>query len=277
MPENIVVDLSHHNANVDFARARQAGIVGVIHKATQGTRFVDPTYSAHKKGALAAGMLWGAYHFGVGGDGLEQAEHFLDTVQPADHHLLVLDFEANAQGPSMTLEEARAFVTHVKGATGRIPGLYAGHYLKELLGTSLDPVLGECWLWLSQYGPTPVVPRNWTTWTMWQYTDGAVGPQPHEVDGIGRCDRDKFQGTEADLRALWAGALQLPTRELEIDLTEVRERPSGVIEASWELENLQATQSRAPKASTRKPAARRASSTKRKSGKKHKTNKKRRT
>jgi len=206
MPVNIVVDLSHHNEHVDLVRARRAGIAGIIHKATQGTRYTDPLYAKHKTQATTAGLLWGAYHFGVGADGLEQAEHFLDVVQPDNQQLLVLDFEANAQGPSMNLEEARAFVTHVKEATGRAPGLYAGHYLKELIGTNKDPVLGECWLWLSQYGPTPVVPRNWTTWTMWQYTDGAAGPEPHTVDGIGRCDRTQFRGTEAELRTLWTAS-----------------------------------------------------------------------
>jgi len=53
-----------------------------------------------------------------------------------------------------------------------------------------------------QYGKTAVVPPNWPTWTMWQYTDGGLGPEPHTVDGIGRCDRDKFQGTIVSLRKL---------------------------------------------------------------------------
>jgi len=103
----------------------------------------------------------------------------------------------------MSLEDARAFVTHVNQVTGRYPGLYSGSYIKELLGSTKDPVLAQCWFWLAQYGPTAVVPANWPTWTMWQYTDGAVGPNPHEVVGIGHCDRDKFNGTEAQLRTLW--------------------------------------------------------------------------
>jgi lysozyme len=40
---------------------------------------------------------------------------------------------------------------------------------------------------------------------MWQYTDGNFGPQPHAVNGIGNCDRDKFNGTEDQLRTLWQG------------------------------------------------------------------------
>lgn len=200
---NGVIDISHHNGTVDLQTAAANGIAGVIQKATQGQSFADPTYAANRAKAVAAGLLFGAYHFGTGSDGVKQAVHFLDVAQPDANTLLVLDFEANSQGPSMTLIEARAFVTHVKDATGRFPGLYSGHFIKELLGTQTDPVLASCWFWLAQYGPTPVVPPNWTTWTLWQYTDGAQGPDPHTVPGVGRCDRDRFNGTEAGLRALW--------------------------------------------------------------------------
>ena len=203
---NVIVDLSHHNGDVDLQTAATDGrIVGVIHKATQGLTFTDPLYDANHQKAEHAGLLWGAYHFGTGSDGVQQAEFFLQQTAPDDGVLLVLDFEANAQGPSMTLEEARAFVTHVQQSTGRFPGLYGGHYLKELLGTSKDDVLANCWFWLSQYGPTAVVPSNWDTWTMWQYTDGGMGPEPHDVPGIGRCDRDRFNGPLTGLKRLWTG------------------------------------------------------------------------
>ena len=200
---NVIIDLSHHNGQVDLQAAAAAGIMGVIHKATQGTSFTDPMFAANRQKAAAAGLLFGAYHFGVGADGVEQADFFLNAVQPAPGDLLVLDFEANAQGPSMDLEEARAFVTHIQASTNRWPGLYAGHYLKDLLGTGTDPVLTNCWLWLSQYGPTAVVPPAWKAWTMWQYTDGAMGPQPHTVDGVGACDRDTFNGALDELKAFW--------------------------------------------------------------------------
>ena len=204
-PLNAVVDISHHNGNIDLQLAKADGIIGVIHKATQGTTGVDPMYQTNKAKAAAAGLLWGAYHFATGDDGVAQAKHFLEVVGTFDNTLLVLDLEANPTGPSMSLNNARAFVTHVDQVTGRFPGLYSGSYIKELLGSSKDPVLAQCWLWLAQYGPNAVVPPNWPTWTMWQYTDGASGPQPHQVNGIGHCDRDKFNGTEDQLRALWQG------------------------------------------------------------------------
>jgi lysozyme len=202
-PLNVVIDVSHHNAHVNFELVKGDGITGVIHKATQGQSGTDPTYEENRARAQEAGLLWGAYHFGTGSDGLKQAENFLDVVGDVNDTLLVLDFEPNPAGPSMTLEEARAFVTHVQQTTGRFPGFYSGHYIKQLLGSGSDPILSQCWLWLAQYGPTPVVPANWETWTMWQYTDGAVGPLPHTVNGIGRCDREKFNGSADNLRRLW--------------------------------------------------------------------------
>jgi lysozyme len=202
-PLNAVVDISHNNGDVDFQLAQGDGIVGVIHKATEGLTEVDPMYETNKAKAAAAELLWGAYHFGTGGDGVGQAQHFLAVVGTFDNTLLVLDFEPNPTGPSMSLVDARAFVTQVNQTTGRFPGLYSGSYIKQLLGSGKDPVLAQCWLWLPEYGPTPIVPPNWPTWTMWQYTDGSIGPEPHQVAGIGSCDRDQFNGTEAQLRVLW--------------------------------------------------------------------------
>jgi lysozyme len=200
---NVVADISHHNGRIDFDLARRDGIVGVIQKATQGLGYMDPTYIDNRTRAKAAGLLWGAYHFGTGSDGVEQAIHFLEAADPVAEDLVVLDFEANAQGPSMTLAEAHAFVTHVQASLGRWPGLYSGHYVKGLLGSQADPILAKCWFWLSQYGPTPVVPPTWPTWTLWQYTDGGLGPEPHAVNGLGRCDRDMFNGDIAGLQRLW--------------------------------------------------------------------------
>lgn len=76
---NAVVDISHHNGNVNLAQAKSDGLIGVIQKATQGRSNIDPTYKTNRK---KAGLLWGAYHFGTGSDGVKQADHFLNTVQP---------------------------------------------------------------------------------------------------------------------------------------------------------------------------------------------------
>jgi lysozyme len=76
---NVVVDLSHHNSEVDLGQAKAGGIVGVILKATQGTGFVDPMYQENRAKAQPVGLLCGAYHYAVGADGVEQADHFLSV------------------------------------------------------------------------------------------------------------------------------------------------------------------------------------------------------
>src|SRR4051812_30201146 len=119
MPTNSVIDISHHNGTrLRFDKAKADGIVGVIQKASQGEAYVDPTFKKNKAGVLAAELLFGAYHFGTGANGVSQAEHFLDAVQPDNSTVVVLDFEDNPTGPSMTLEEARAFVTHIYDKLG---------------------------------------------------------------------------------------------------------------------------------------------------------------
>jgi lysozyme len=110
----------------------------------------------------------------------------------------------------MTLAEAEDFVQYVEAETGRWPGLYGGSYVKELLGNNTQTALSYCWFWLSEYGPTPRVPPAWDAWTMWQYTNGQVGPPPHSVTGIGNCDRDKFNGDLDGLEKLWGYAATAP-------------------------------------------------------------------
>ena len=120
MSINVVVDISHHNGNVDLTKAQQAGLVGVIHKATQGTGMFDNMYNQNRQKAQAAGLLWGAYHFGSAGDGAAQADFFLSKANADDQTLLVLDYEPNGNS-TMTLDQARAFVQRVKDVRGKVP------------------------------------------------------------------------------------------------------------------------------------------------------------
>ncbi len=206
---NAVIDISHHNTIRSFTDVQQAGIMGIIHKATQGTGYFDPTFNTNRAAIEAAGLLFGAYHFGVGGDPVAQADFFLSKA--GNNTLLVLDFEPNTQGPDMSMAEAEQFVHRIREVTGRYPGLYSGHTIKEAVAaagiTSPDQTeLSNCWLWIAQYttAAQPVIPRIWPSWTLWQYTDGAAGSPPYDVNGIGRCDRDQFYGTADDLNAFWA-------------------------------------------------------------------------
>ena len=53
MALNVVIDMSHFNTVTDFDTVKGDGIVGVIHKATEGLGYVDPEYQARRAQALA--------------------------------------------------------------------------------------------------------------------------------------------------------------------------------------------------------------------------------
>jgi len=195
---NAVIDLSHFNTVTSFAAIKSAGIVGIIHKATQATNWSDSTYAARKTQALAAGLWWGAYHFGTNADGAAQAQYFLSKVNPGPTDLLALDFEENPQS-QMTIAQAEQFVTEVFNQTGRYPGFYSDALAGKMLGNNPSEILANCWFWRAQYGSSaPIVPPTWSTWTMWQYTSS--GP----VSGLtAPCDRDTFNGALDQLSQLW--------------------------------------------------------------------------
>ena len=203
-----IIDISHHENPVDFPKVARAGIVAIIAKATQGANWVDPAYAAFKRAAAPHKFLWGSYHFATGADVEAQVDHFLATSKPNDNELLCLDFEENPTGSSMTLKQAREFVRSFYERADRYPVLYGGAWLKEQLNGKADDLLGKCPLWISQYGPKPVLPPGWRKYALWQYTDGEAGPEPQEVDGVGPCDHSQYGGTITQLRKVWPFSLK---------------------------------------------------------------------
>lgn len=198
---NVVIDLSHFNTVDSFSDVKAGGVVGVIHKATQGTGWMDPTYDSRKQQALAAGLWWGAYHFGTSEDGAVQAQYFLSKVNPGPKDLLALDFEENPSS-QMTIAQAEQFVTEIFNKTGRYPGFYSDALAGNMLGGNVNSVLANCWFWRAEYsGSSPSVPPTWSDWTMWQYTSSG------SASGIsGECDRDTFNGSMDGLSRLWGYA-----------------------------------------------------------------------
>lgn len=198
-----IIDISHHENPIDFAKVAADGIVAIIAKATQGTTYVDPAYAKFKRAAAKYKFLWGSYHFGTGANPEAQVNHYLSVAKPKDNELACLDFEKNPSGSSMTLTQAREFVSLFRERAGRYPVLYGGAWLKEQLNGKPDSILSRCPLWISQYGPKPLLPIDWKKYALWQYTDGRSGPEPREVVGIGPCDCSQYKGTGAQLRKAW--------------------------------------------------------------------------
>ncbi len=86
-----VVDMHHPITVQSWAKAANSGLWGVIHKATTGASgkgSFDPKYKSRRKGAMAAGLLWGAYHYGTKAKVSDQVENFLRVARPNDETLV---------------------------------------------------------------------------------------------------------------------------------------------------------------------------------------------
>lgn len=206
-----VVDISHHNTVRDLAATAEAGIWGVIHKATQGRTYADPSYAHNRQAALAADLLWGAYHFNTSDPVAQQVDFFMLHANPDEHTCMVLDFE-DYRPSNMSMAQAVEFLHLLEEKLGRKGAIYSGNRLKECLGSvpaADQAYLAEHRLWLCQYGPHAVLPHMFKAWWLWQYTGDGVGMGPHTVPGIsagnGGLDLNAFNGTRDDLEASWAG------------------------------------------------------------------------
>ena len=203
-----VVDLYHGDRVSSFAKIAAAGVWGIIHKATTGATGRDEKYSGRRPRARAAGLLWGAYHWGTNADVPKQIDNFLTMADPDEQTLVALDYE-DTPGNQMTLAQARDFLEGVAQKLGRKPVLYSGHRIKDALGSTVDPFFGSHRLWLAHYNATPVVQPSWKTYWIWQYTDSTTGLAPNTVPGIpgddkGNLDCNMYDRTKADLAAEWA-------------------------------------------------------------------------
>ena len=179
---DVVIDLSHWQTPVDFAKAKEAGIAAVILKATQGSQWIDATFSSRVAAATAAGLLVGAYHFLDGSAPELQVEHFLLVAGGCP--VLALDAEPNGIGGTVTVSQTAEAAARLHMATGRAPLVYISRYGPDERGTGFpNGVLSRCPLWLPEYGPLPVCPPGWSKWTLWQHTDGLKGSAVVPVSG----------------------------------------------------------------------------------------------
>ena len=57
------IDVSHHQNAIDWTQVAASGVRFAIAKASEGTGYIDPLYSTNRAEAMAAGIVFGAYHF----------------------------------------------------------------------------------------------------------------------------------------------------------------------------------------------------------------------
>lgn len=217
-----VIDLSHHNVvSEDLKGAKSAGIVGVIHKLTEGEKYVDDKVASRYFLAKDAGLAWGLYHFMRPGDMEYQAKFFMDTA----HELGVIDLNtvlvADHEDEEVPGKDLIQWLEAVEEMSGRSVVVYSGHVAKEqLAGSGYKPTRR---LWLCQYASTPVLPEGVNSYWLWQYTDQGTIPG---VDPP--TDLNHFDGDESAFLKGWSGSLAPQEPSLQVDVDIFVTSPPGV-------------------------------------------------
>ncbi len=184
-------DVSSHQKNVNWPKAKSKGATFVYVKATESHTYRNPYYGQQYHGARNAGLVRGAYHFALPHKswGRTQAAYFVRngggwradgwTLPPA------LDIEYNPYGKHKCygLSKARmvswikSFSDEVKRRTGRRPVIYTNYNWWKVCTGNSSAFASNHALWLARYGSTAgALPKGWKFWTFWQYDNGGSLP-----------------------------------------------------------------------------------------------------
>lgn len=186
MAEYKGIDVSEHNGEIDWKKVKAAGVQFAIIRAGYGRydKQKDEQFEANYKGATAAGIPVGAYHYSyatTAEQAKQEAEVFLGWIKGKNlTYPVAFDIEDKKQanlGVSVISDIIRAFCEMVEAA-GYYVVVYAN---KDWLTNRIDADCKSRYdIWLAQWTSEPTYTGSYG---LWQYTsDGAV-------DGIaGRVD-----------------------------------------------------------------------------------------
>src|SRR5215475_5822586 len=225
------IDISHYQGTINWAQVAadtSKNIKFAFMKATEDVTYTDPTFNTNIAGAKAAGLAVAPYHFcrlDTGssdpvGDAAAEANYFLSKIKSKYQSNTYLppmsDLETwpsgqtTAQLKTLTIAWEKSFSDTIYNALGVRPLLYTSQSKATSLFSSTnvtDPLVVAAWHTTGYSSP----PSNssvspWSAWSFWQWSDDTTtypgnGPINGFASGV-RVDRDVFQGTEAQLKAL---------------------------------------------------------------------------
>ena len=204
------IDISHHEGSPDFQAVAESGILAVIHKATEGTTYIDPLRANNLARAKQQGLAICTYHFLKHGNATEQMEFYCKIVQPGVGERVIIDHEDAA----CTLGDLHEAVLALRNISNeRFLNLkitvYSGHLLKEQLDDAYDPLLATGTdLWIAHYtSGAPTWPyATYPSYKLWQYSE--TGHVPGIEDEV---DMNEFNGSDRELIE-WIGPGVPPTQ-----------------------------------------------------------------
>lgn len=196
----LFADISNNNQQeMNFEAYKKHGkhiLLG--HKTTEGLTFVDQFHAERADRAHHKAHLWMMhYHFAHCKESpTEQAAFFWAHTAG---HFAKLDFcaidtergMANDGIPAATVAHwTNEFAAHLKKISGHSIIMYSNEsLLAELMRAGLR-IPGDR-AWIAAFGSSRPSVGGIRTWA-WQYTDGIIGPKPHNFTGLGNCDGSRL-------------------------------------------------------------------------------------
>ena len=179
-----LVDLSHYNASVDFAKLHAAGW-HVIMKCGEGTSMTDGTFEARAKKCEQLGIPYGVYYYARAKNAQQakaEANRCLSIIKGRKlSYPVYYDIEENSLG-SVAATTCKAFCSVIEAA-GYWAGIYTGdsYWQAHLTG------LGDRYTkWIARYGVnngSPSYKPVTKKYDIWQYSSNGTVPGVN-----GRCD-----------------------------------------------------------------------------------------
>ena len=189
------IDVSHYQGQIDWTQVKEHGVQFAYIKASEGAGYRDVRFLGNYRGASAAGLIPGAYHYVHPGVSAElQAAPLLSqlaSVPKSGSLPVALDLEVSG----ITASLAADIVTRCQAMD---PDLKFILYLDREMARSLKLTTPLFPLWLAEYdvGTTVLVPEPWKQYSFWQFQWG-------RIPGINvPCDQDWFPGTMEELKAM---------------------------------------------------------------------------
>src|SRR5688572_8906965 len=171
-------------SGIDFTKMRLEGAGYVIIRSGQNL-WVDRDFKVNWREAKNAGLPRGSYWFYDSRiDPKQQAELWVSVFNGDFGELpMWADFEDQYNGQYRGWKHWYDFIERVKQLTpSKEIGVYTNYFywlentVQAGIPTASLNYFQQYPLWIAAYNNTgPTVPKPWTTWTFWQYTDNGNG------------------------------------------------------------------------------------------------------
>lgn len=160
------LDLSDYQASLDLGKLSPKPDF-MLHRATLGTDYVDPSCDRHYQQANTLGIKRGVYHFArpKASGAKQQADYFVDNCQGyIGDAIFALDMEKN-----VSVIWSYTFLRRVKQRIGYNPVIYMNASTEHRLRWKLQAKLGSG-LWLASWTKQSPSAKHWSFYFLWQYT-----------------------------------------------------------------------------------------------------------